>query len=45
LEDPATFNDTVEPFLRTPFVKKARMKGSIRSLEKMRIGASAAEDA
>jgi pimeloyl-ACP methyl ester carboxylesterase len=37
-DDPATFNATVERFLRTPFVKKERIKDSVRSLEKMRAG-------
>ncbi len=35
-DDPATFNATVERFLRTPFVKKDRIKDLLTSLEKLR---------
>lgn len=35
-DDPATFNATVERFLRTPFVKKDRIKDMLTSLEKLR---------
>ena len=36
-DDPATFNATVERFLRTPFVKKDRIKDFLASvLEKMK---------
>jgi pimeloyl-ACP methyl ester carboxylesterase len=35
-DDPATFNATVERFLRTPFVKKDRIKDMLASLGKMR---------
>ncbi len=35
-DDPATFNATVERFLRTPFVKKDRLKETMSSLEKMK---------
>jgi pimeloyl-ACP methyl ester carboxylesterase len=35
-DDPATFNATVERFLRTPFVKRDRIKDTMTSLEKMR---------
>ena len=35
-DDPATFNATVERFLRTPFVKIERIKDTMTSLEKMR---------
>jgi len=35
-DDPATFNATVERFLRTPFVKKDRIKDMLASLEKLR---------
>jgi pimeloyl-ACP methyl ester carboxylesterase len=35
-DDPATFNATVERFLRTPFVKKDRIKDTMSSLEKLR---------
>ena len=35
-DDPAAFNATVERFLRTPFVKKDRIKDLLTSLEKMR---------
>ena len=37
-DDPATFNGTVERFLRTPFVKKDRIKDMLASLEKLRAG-------
>ncbi len=33
-DDPATFNATVERFLRTPFVKKDRISDAMKSLEK-----------
>jgi pimeloyl-ACP methyl ester carboxylesterase len=33
---PATFNATVERFLRTPFVKRDRIKDTMTSLEKMK---------
>ncbi len=39
-DDPATFNATVERFLRTPFVKKDRIKDLLASLEKLRAGAA-----
>jgi pimeloyl-ACP methyl ester carboxylesterase len=35
-DDPATFNATVERFLRTPFVKRERIKDTMTSLEKMK---------
>ena len=35
-DDPATFNAAVERFLRTPFVKKDRIRDTMKSLEKMR---------
>jgi pimeloyl-ACP methyl ester carboxylesterase len=35
-DDPATFNATVERFLRTPFVKRDRIKDLLTSLEKLR---------
>ena len=35
-DDPATFNATVERFLRTPFAKKDRIKDLLTSLEKLR---------
>ena len=35
-DDPATFNATVERFLRTPFVKRDRIKDTMTSLEKLR---------
>jgi pimeloyl-ACP methyl ester carboxylesterase len=35
-DDPATFNATVERFLRTPFVKKDRLKETMSSLERMK---------
>ena len=35
-DDPATFNATVERFLRTPFVKRERIKDTMASLEKMK---------
>lgn len=35
-DDPATFNTTVERFLRAPFVKKDRINDTFKSLEKMR---------
>jgi pimeloyl-ACP methyl ester carboxylesterase len=35
-DDPATFNATIERFLRTPFVKKDRVGDTMKSLEKMR---------
>ena len=35
-DNPGVFNNTVEHFLRTPFVKKDRIKDMIRSSEKMR---------
>jgi pimeloyl-ACP methyl ester carboxylesterase len=35
-DDPATFNATVERFLRTPFVKKDRLTETMSSLEKMK---------
>jgi hypothetical protein len=35
-DDPATFNATVERFIRTPFVKKDRIKETMASLEKLR---------
>ena len=35
-DDPATFNATVERFLRTPFVKRERIKDTMNSLEKMK---------
>ena len=35
-DDPATFNATVERFLRTPFVKIERIKDTMASLEKMK---------
>jgi pimeloyl-ACP methyl ester carboxylesterase len=35
-DDPATFNATVERFLRTPFVKRDRIKDTMSSLEKMK---------
>src|SRR5436190_14082859 len=35
-DDPATFNATVERFLRTPFVKRDRIKDTMASLEKMK---------
>jgi pimeloyl-ACP methyl ester carboxylesterase len=35
-DDPATFNATVDRFLRTPFVKKNRVDDMMKSLEKMR---------
>jgi len=37
-DDPATFNATVERFLRAPFVKKNRIDDMMKSLEKMRGG-------
>ena len=37
-DDPATFNATVEKFLRTPFVKKDRIGDTMKSLEKLRSG-------
>lgn len=37
-DDPATFNATVERFLRTPFVKKDRITDMLMSLEKLRGG-------
>jgi pimeloyl-ACP methyl ester carboxylesterase len=40
-DDPATFNATVERFLRTPFVKRDRIKDTMTSLEKMRASAHA----
>lgn len=36
VDDPATFNATVERFLRTPFVKKDRIKDLMVSFEKLR---------
>jgi pimeloyl-ACP methyl ester carboxylesterase len=35
-DDPATFNATVERFLRTPFVKRERIKDTMASLEKLK---------
>jgi pimeloyl-ACP methyl ester carboxylesterase len=35
-DDPVLFNATVERFLRTPFVKKDRIKDTLKSLEKLR---------
>src|SRR6185503_3141076 len=35
-DDPATFNSTVERFLRTPFVKRDRIGDTVKSLEKLR---------
>jgi len=35
-DDPATFNATVERFLRMPFVKKDRVGDTMKSLEKLR---------
>jgi pimeloyl-ACP methyl ester carboxylesterase len=35
-DDPALFNSTVDRFLRTPFVKRDRIKDLLPSLEKMR---------
>jgi hypothetical protein len=35
-DDPATFNATVERFLRAPFVNKDRIKDMLASLEKLR---------
>ena len=35
-DDPATFNATVERFLRAPFVKRERIKDTMASLEKLR---------
>jgi pimeloyl-ACP methyl ester carboxylesterase len=35
-DDPATFNAVVERFLRTAFVKKDRIRDTMKSLEKMR---------
>jgi pimeloyl-ACP methyl ester carboxylesterase len=35
-DDPATFNATVERFLRTPFVKRDRIMDTMTSLEKMK---------
>ena len=35
-DDPASFNATVERFLRTPFVKKDRINDALKSLEKLR---------
>ena len=35
-DDPVTFNNTVERFFRTPFVKKDRIKDTFGSLEKLR---------
>jgi hypothetical protein len=37
-DDPARFNAVVERFLRTPFVKKDRVKDLQTSLEKLRGG-------
>lgn len=37
-DDPATFNATVERFLRAPFVKKDRIKDMLTSLETLRAG-------
>jgi hypothetical protein len=33
---PATFNGTVERFLRTPFVKRDRIGDAVKSLEQVR---------
>src|SRR5215468_8460159 len=38
-DDPALFDATVERFLRTPFVKKDRLKDAGESLEKLRSSA------
>ena len=35
-DDPASFNATVERFLRTPFVKKDRINDAVESLERLR---------
>ena len=35
-DDPALFNSTVERFLRTPFVRRDRIKDLLRTLEKVR---------
>ena len=35
-DDPATFNGTVERFLRTPFVKRDRIGDAFKSFEKLR---------
>ena len=40
-DDPATFNATVERFLRTPFVKRDRIGDTVKSLEKLRSLAAA----
>jgi pimeloyl-ACP methyl ester carboxylesterase len=40
-DDPASFNATVERFLRTPFVKRDRIKDTLTSLEKMKASAHA----
>lgn len=37
-DDPKLFNDTVERFLTTPFVKKDRIKDAMTSLEKLQAG-------
>jgi len=37
-DDPATFNATVDKFLRTPFVKKDRIGDTMKSFEKLRSG-------
>lgn len=40
-DDPATFNGTVERFLRTPFVKRDRIGDAVKSLETLRSLAAA----
>jgi hypothetical protein len=40
-DDPATFNGTVERFLRTPFVKRDRIGDAFKSFEKLRSLAAA----
>jgi hypothetical protein len=35
-DDPATFNGTVERFLRSPFVKRDRIVDAFKSFEKLR---------
>jgi hypothetical protein len=40
-DDPATFNGTVERFLRTRFVKRDRIGDTVKSLEKLRSLAAA----
>ncbi|MBK5295648.1 MAG: alpha/beta hydrolase [Vicinamibacteria bacterium] len=42
-DDPATFNATVERFLRTPFVKKDRINDMLKSLEKLRAAPASAD--